>query len=230
MTAGKHLIHLENIVVHEFVSAGFDPACIRRRSGIELPGYYRPAKRWDIVVLDGEVLVAAIEFKSQVGPSFSNNINNRTEEAIGSAIDVWRAYEAGTFGEVRPWLGYFFLLEEAPGSTRPVKLPPTVFPVDDVFEGSSYKDRYRILCQRLVRERLYDAACFLTASGTGDVTIDEPSRELSFAAFAAKIAGRATEIHALRSTRQITSADWGRRLPPGQRNRPTTADGAPTAT
>ena len=121
VTAGKHLIHLENIVVHEFVSAGFDPACIRRRSGIELPGYYRPAKRWDIVVLDGEVLVAAIEFKSQVGPSFSNNINNRTEEAIGSAIDVWRAYEAGTFGEVRPWLGYFFLLEEAPGSTRPVK-------------------------------------------------------------------------------------------------------------
>ena len=48
-------------------------------------------------------LVAAVELKSQVGPSFGDN---RTEEAIGNAVDVWRAYEAGTFGSVRPWLGF----------------------------------------------------------------------------------------------------------------------------
>ncbi len=198
VTAGTHLAALENIVVNEFVASGFHPTCIRRRSGIELPGYYRPAKKWDVVVVDKGLLIAAIEFKSQVGPSFGNNFNNRTEEAIGSATDVWRAYEEGTFGAVRPWLGYFFLLEEAPASTRPVGIPATIFPVETIFEGTSYKDRYRILCQRLVRERLYDAACFLTS--TTDASIDEPEPELSFAVFASKIAGRAAEIQALKST------------------------------
>ncbi|MBT8226778.1 MAG: hypothetical protein HKP61_17130 [Dactylosporangium sp.] len=47
-------------------------------------------------------------------------------------MDVWRAYEQGTFGTVRPWLGYFFLLAEAPGSTRPVALPATAFPVESI--------------------------------------------------------------------------------------------------
>jgi hypothetical protein len=73
--------------------------------------------------------VAALEFKSQVGPSFGNNFNNRTEEAIGSATDVWRAYEEGTYGTVRPWLGYVFLLEETDKSTAPVRISQTVFPV-----------------------------------------------------------------------------------------------------
>ncbi|GAA1772874.1 PaeR7I family type II restriction endonuclease [Luedemannella helvata] len=196
LVVGEH----PNIIVHEFISAGFDPDCVRRNSGIHLPGYYRPAKKWAVVVVDSGLLVAAIEFKSHVGPSFGNNFNNRIEEAIGSAVDVWRAYEEGTFGEVRPWLGYFFLLEDAPRSTKPVSLPTTVFPVDDAFQDSSYTDRYRIFCQRLLRERLYDAACFLTASGTGVTMINEPSRELGFAAFAAKIAGRAAEIHALKAT------------------------------
>jgi len=204
VTAGTHLSALEDIVVQEFLSAGFDASAVRRKTGIELPGYYRPAKKWDVVVVDSGLLVAAIEFKSQVGPSFGNNFNNRTEEAIGSAVDVWRAYEEGIFGEIRPWLGYFFLLEDSAASTKPVSLPNTVFPVDGAFKDSSYKDRYRILCQRLLRERLYDAACFLTASADGEPKLDEPARELGFGAFASKILGRATEIRALKATRQFT--------------------------
>jgi hypothetical protein len=201
VTAGTHLRELENILANEFVAAGFDRSCVRRRSGVELPGYFRPTKKWDLVVMDENLLVAAIEFKSQVGPSFGNNFNNRSEEAIGSAVDVWRAYEAGTFGPVRPWLGYFFLLEEAPAATRPVRLPNTVYEVEAVFEQTSYADRYRILCQRLVRERLYDAACFMTA--TLDSSITEPDPEIGFAMFAAKIAGRAAEIQALKATTRI---------------------------
>jgi hypothetical protein len=203
VTAGGHLAALEDIIVAEFVTAGFDPSSVRRKSGIELPGYYRPAKKWDIVVVEDDYLVAAIEFKSQVGPSFGNNFNNRIEEAIGSAVDVWRAYEEGTFGPARPWLGYFFLLEEAPESTRPVSVPVTVFPVEPIFTATSYKDRYRILCRRLLRERLYDAACFLTSSTDPAFAINEPDDELSFASFASKIAGRATEIQAFRSTRRL---------------------------
>lgn len=203
VTAGGHLAELENIIVDEFVAAGFARESVRRKTGIELPGYYRPAKKWDIVVIDDGCLVAAIEFKSQVGPSFGNNFNNRTEEAIGSAVDVWRAYEEGTFGSNRPWLGYFFLLEEAPGSTKPVAIPTTTFPVESIFNGTSYKDRYQILCRRLLRERLYDAACFLTSSQDPASPINEPDAELAFFAFAAKIAGRATEIQAMKKARRM---------------------------
>jgi hypothetical protein len=188
---------LEGIIVQEFLNAGLPEEAIRRKSGIELPGYYRPAKKWDIVVFHRGHLIAAIEFKSQVGPSFSNNINNRTEEAIGSAADVWRAYEEGTFGKVRPWLGYFFILEEAPKSTNPVGPPTAVFPVEKIFHNTSYTDRYKILCVRLVRERLYDAACFLTTSPGPPATLKEPEPELSFAHFAAAIVGRVAYTQAL---------------------------------
>ena len=197
VTGGGHLDAVAELLEELFIAAGFSPHAVRRTSSIELPGFYRPTKKWDLVVVDEGRLVAAIELKSQVGPSFGNNFNNRTEEAIGNAVDVWRAYEEGTFGGVRPWLGYIFLLEEAPKSTAPVRVAKSVFPVEPVFHSTSYKDRYGILCQRLMRERLYDAACFITSSREPDSPIHQPDTELSFAAFSAAIAGRAAFIKAL---------------------------------
>lgn len=197
VTGGGHLDGIAQLLEDVFVEAGFARSSIRRRSGIELPGYYRPTKSWDLVVVENDVLVAAIEFKSQVGPSFGNNFNNRTEEALGNAVDIWRAYEAGTFGSVRPWLGYVFFLEEAPKSTTPVRLAGTLFQIEEVFHGTSYKDRYQILCERIVRERLYDAACFVTSSADASVPVHQPSPELNFERFLAAIAGRAAYIKAL---------------------------------
>ena len=197
VTGGAHLDALAQVVEEVFASAGLPRSAVRRATSIELPGYYRPTKKWDLVVIDRNRLVAALEFKSQVGPSFGNNFNNRTEEAIGNAVDIWRAYEEGIFGAVRPWLGYVFLLEESEKSTRPVRLAKTLFPVDNVFENTSYLDRYRILCQRLVRERLYDAACFVTSSRAADSPISEPDPELTFSNLAAAIVGRAAYIKAL---------------------------------
>ncbi len=198
VTGGSHLNAVASLLEDLFIENGFPRQAIKRTTSIELPGFYRPTKKWDLVVIEDGVLVAAIELKSQVGPSFGNNFNNRTEEAIGNAVDVWRAYEEGTFGGVRPWLGYIFLLEDAPKSTTPVRLARTVFPVERVFENTSYKDRYRILCQRLVRERLYDVACFATSSRAPGSPIHQPDPELSFNALRAAIAGRAAFIKALK--------------------------------
>ena len=195
VTGGGQLDGVCDLIASVFSSHGFPSSSIRRKSGIVLPGFYRPTKKWDLVVFHRGMLVAAIELKSQVGPSFGNNFNNRTEEAIGNASDIWRAYEEGTFGGLRPWLGYVFLLEEAPGSTKTVSLDPTVYPVERIFTDTSYKARYAILCDRLVKERLYDAAWFLTATKGGEV--DEPVPSLSFASFAAAITGRAAFINAL---------------------------------
>jgi hypothetical protein len=68
-------------------------------SVVTLPGFFRPTKRWDLVIVSAKRLVAAIELKSQVGPSFGNNFNNRTEEAIGAAHDFWTTFREGAFGE-----------------------------------------------------------------------------------------------------------------------------------
>lgn len=197
VTGGAHLDDLVRVFADLFLSAGFAPSAVRRSTGLELPGYYRPTKKWDLVIVQDGILVAAIEFKSQVGPSFGNNFNNRTEEAIGSATDVWHAYQNGTFGSVRPWLGYVFLLERAPASTKPVGLGNSAFAVDPVFHNTSYMDRYRIFCQRLVRERLYDAACFVTSSSDSSDPVEEPDPELSFSNFVAAVAGRIAYVKAL---------------------------------
>ena len=40
-------------------------------------------------------LVAAIEFKSQAGEAIGNNLNNRAEEVVGLASDLWVAFREG---------------------------------------------------------------------------------------------------------------------------------------
>ena len=143
------------------------------------------------------VLAAAIEFKSQVG-SVGKNINNRAEEAVGSATDVWTAHREGRFGIVRPWLGYVLLLEDTPEVRKPVSTSEPFFSVEEVFRGTSYRDRYEIFCRRLVQERLYDAACFVALRRNATDPLEEPASDLSFAAFASAIRERAEALAALR--------------------------------
>lgn len=194
VTGGAHMDPMAELMELIFIDAGFPPSSISRGSAVELPGYFRPEKKWDLVVVHGDTLAAAIEFKSQVGPSFGNNYNNRTEEAIGNAVDIWTAFREGRFGSARPWLGYLFLLEEAPKSTSPVRVREPFFEIDEVFRDASYKKRYEILCRRLLLERLYDAACFVTASADGTAAIHEPAQDLSFGAFARAIRARAAAL------------------------------------
>lgn len=119
--------------------------CIFINSDLELPGYFRPNKKWDLLVVDNGELVIAIEFKSQVGPSFGNNFNNRTEEAMGTALDLWTAYREGVFGtQPSPWIGYFLVLEDCLRSNEPVKVRSPHFEVLHEFIDASYKERYEI--------------------------------------------------------------------------------------
>ncbi len=194
VTGGAQMNALADLVARIFVGEGFTEDSIQRGASLELPGYYRPEKKWDLLVIHEGTLAAAIEFKSQVGPSFGNNFNNRIEEAIGSATDVWTAYREGRFGEVRPWLGYLFLLEDSPRSSQPVGAREPFFKVDRVFRGASYKERYEIFCRRLVRERLYDAACFATGAEDPTKPVNQPAPDLTFAKFAAAIRGRAKAL------------------------------------
>lgn len=126
-----------------------------------LPGYFRPTKDWDMLVMRGSRLVAALEFKSQVG-SFGNNFNNRCEEAIGTAVDLQTAVREEAFGEnPPPFVGWLMLLEDAPEARREKKERSIGFPIFPEFRNASYAERYNILCKKLVQERLYDAAAII---------------------------------------------------------------------
>lgn len=97
------------------MDSGIEEKHIFRDKKLELPGFFRPTKEWDLLVVKNGQMILAVEAKSQVGPSFGNNFNNRTEEAMGSALDLWTAFREGAFNRTsRPWLGYIFLLKTAP--------------------------------------------------------------------------------------------------------------------
>src|SRR6185437_13103249 len=129
VTAGKHLDGFLQLIATLLEEAGLQRSHTYWRAKTELPGWFRAEKNWDLLVVADTELIAVIEFKSQVG-SFGNNFNNRTEEALGSATDLWEAYEKGAFKlSERPWLGYFMLLEDAPAVKRPVKTKQPHFKV-----------------------------------------------------------------------------------------------------
>lgn len=134
-----------------------------RKTNCRLPGYFRATKSWDFLVFYDKVLLAAIEFKSQVG-SFGNNCNNRIEESIGAAQDFLTAGSEGLFGEhSSPFRGWLILVEDCENSRVPVKMQDTHFPVDGAYLGKSYQERYGIYCARAVSRRLYDAAGLIVA-------------------------------------------------------------------
>lgn len=196
VTGGRQMDGFVHLIRRYLAANGVPDAQVFCGKRVELPGWYRPEKQWDLlIVADGE-LFAGIEFKSQVG-SFGNNYNNRTEEAIGSATDLWAAYREGAFKpSARPWLGYMMLLEEAPGSTRPIRAQEPHFKVFPEFKTASYAKRYEILLTKLVRERLYDSACFLLSSSKHGIKgqYAEPAQELTFEKFMASLLARALSV------------------------------------
>src|SRR6266478_3000038 len=196
VTGGRQMDGFVSLVRDYLCKNGLPKTHVYCEKRIELPGWYRPEKKWDLLIVENGQFLAGIEFKSQVG-SFGNNYNNRTEEAIGSACDLWAAYREGAFKpSARPWLGYMMLLEDAPGSMHPVKAREPHFKVFPEFRDASYGKRYEILLTKLVRERLYDSACFLLSDAKHGVKGDyrEPAGELTFEKFIASLLARATAV------------------------------------
>jgi len=186
VTGGAQMDGFIRLFTETIVEAGMDETYVFKKKMIELPGYFRPTKEWDLIVVKDGHLIAAIEAKSQVGPSFGNNFNNRTEEAMGSALDLWTAFREGAFnGGVQPFLGYFFMLEDCAASIRSVGVKEPHFKVFPEFVGASYMKRYELFCRKLVLERHYTAASFVTSdSETGQKGVyKEPANDLSFSIF-----------------------------------------------
>lgn len=172
VTAGKNMDGFVQLAVDVIKANGLSEEDIMlQKRVLTLPGYFRPTKLWDVLAVRRGRLIAALEFKSQVGPSFGNNTNNRAEEAVGTSTDLWTAYREGAFGEsTKPFAGYLFVLEDDPAVHVPVRDQSPHFPVFPEFESASYADRYNILCKRLVQENLFTAATLLLTPKTGAAT------------------------------------------------------------
>lgn len=183
VVGGKNMDAFFGLVADVVAHCGLPPAAVHtRKSRVVLPGYFRATKNWDVLVVHERRLLGVFEFKSQVG-SFGKNFNNRGEEVIGSAADLWVAHHHGAYtdgprrsrdrvGEYDspllnpslqadprpPFLAWLMLLEECEASLANVRCDEPHFPVFEEFRVASYARRYQILCERLVERRLYTAA------------------------------------------------------------------------
>lgn len=191
VTGGKQMNGFCHLVGELLRANGFTDEHIHIEQKLELPGYFRPTKRWDMVVVFEGRLVAALEFKSMAG-SFGNNFNNRAEEAIGTGTDMRVAIRQGALGAgARPWVGWLMLLEDSEESTRPATVKEPHFPVLPEFQNQSIAGRFAGLFRKLVEERLFDSTallmCTRTAGQTGLYT--EPHQDLAMKQFLSSLAG-----------------------------------------
>lgn len=196
VTAGKQLDGFIALLKDIAIQQGVPEECIYV-SQAYLPGYFRSSKDWDfLIVTPKKKLAVAIELKSQVG-SYGNNFNNRTEEAVGSAVDLWTAFREKQFPDQQaPWIGYLTVVGQDEASTSPVKNYEPFFPVRPEFNSASYLDRYRNLCQKLVLERHYSAAALVCTEGPEHYTkmSDDTSIEVFINSFRGYLTGIADEF------------------------------------
>jgi len=165
VTNGKTMDSFRDMIVDVVKRTGPKGLVVHRdKSLVVLPGFFRPTKQWDVLVVHNGRLLVAMELKSLCGPSFGNNANNRCEEALGSAYDFRKAQSEGLFGPgAAPFLGYFILVEDAKGSRQPVASKSPHFATDPYFESASYQRRMEVMCERMIQQQLYACASVLTA-------------------------------------------------------------------
>ncbi len=190
VVGGRQMDGFARLLVDLMIEAGVESTNIFVRA-TELPGFFRPTKEWDVVVVREANLIAAVELKSQVG-SLGNNFNNRVEEALGSSLDLWTAYREGQFQTMpRPFLGYLLLLEDSDRARSAVKVRERHFPVRQEFGDVSYTKRYELFCRKLVLEGCYTAAGFLTAArehADAEPNFSEPASDLTITRFVQELA------------------------------------------
>lgn len=201
VTGGKNMDGFAELVIDLVKANGLGHAEIHQdRALLTLPGFFRPTKLWDLLVMHEGQLIAAIELKSHVGPSFGNNFNNRTEEAVGTAHDLWTAFREDAFGKghPKPLVAWLMLVEDAEKSRVAVKNDEPHFPVFPDFKGASYLKRYDVLCQRLVKEQLYSTASVIATPRTAskDGAFEDLSELTSLKSFVTALAGHFATVAA----------------------------------
>lgn len=205
-------------IVH---SHGLQDAIVLTGRKAQIPGFFRPTKSWDVLIMNHGTLIAAIELKS-IADSFGKNANNRNEEALGSGVDIKEAFEEDAFeGLTRLFTGYLILVEDCQETRASVQIQMKQFRAmeefmlnpetrEDVYvrnaegefpaiDGVSYINRFDILCRRLMQKNLYTAASVIKTprSAIADGEYSAVTRETSIKAFLASLASHTETIAAI---------------------------------
>lgn len=190
VTAGKNLSGFVEYFSELVRANGLMNADVHvSKAVVVLPGFFRPTKEWDIVVVHQGALVAAVELKSMVG-SEGNNFNNRVEEALGNAVDFWTAHEKGAFKFASPpFLGWFMVVGDSEKANSDVGVREPHFEVFSEFHKTSYLDRYRLFCEKAMREKHYTQAAVIASTEKPKGTYRDLSKETGFKAFVSELAG-----------------------------------------
>lgn len=191
VTSGKHLDGIANIIAADIEACGVDSKDIHTgNTNVELPGWFRATKKWDILALRGNDLIAAVELKS-IYASYGNNLNNRAEEAVGESTDAMYSVDRKLMNTTTPPLfAYALIVKKDQKSSSKCNAPKEpFFKADPVFTDTSYIERFEILCQRLRREGLFGAVWFVVVDPATGI-VEEPNSELTYDKFIAEIKGK----------------------------------------
>jgi hypothetical protein len=219
--SGKTLdafVSLFTWIVH---NNGLPDAIVLTGRSAQVPGFFRPTKSWDLLIMNHNTLIAAIELKS-IADSFGKNANNRNEEALGSGVDIKEAFAEDAFeGLTRLFTGYLILVEDCRETQSSVQIQMKQFRAMEDFmlkpemrqklyvrntkgefpqiEGVSYMKRFDILCRRLMQKNLYTAASVIKTprSAKTDGSFSSVTIETSIKAFLASLASHSETIAAL---------------------------------
>ena len=66
VTGGAQMDGFIRLFTEIIVEAGMNERYVFRKKLLELPGFFRPTKEWDLLVIKNGQLIVAIEAKSQV--------------------------------------------------------------------------------------------------------------------------------------------------------------------
>jgi hypothetical protein len=85
--SGRHMEPIELLLLDFLTECGVSTASIFRGKKTDIPGYFRPEKNWDILIVERKALVLAIELKSQAGNEIGKNYYNRVSGQSKPASD-----------------------------------------------------------------------------------------------------------------------------------------------
>lgn len=200
---GSTMLAFEKVLIDVLVENGIDPDDIFTGASAIVPGYFRATKKWDVLVRKetpyGNVLIGLIELKSIKG-SVGNNANNRVEEAVGSGYDFQKSNSKLGLSSINteyfepPFVGYMFLMGYHEKNEGGGKISSPLFDLDEEFVSSdvnqmNYKKRFEILSYRLLESGLYSSTALLLEDPYIEEGYTEPSVQLSFYNFVARMLG-----------------------------------------
>jgi hypothetical protein len=195
-------------ITKSLVEQGIDESWIQVGHHAMLPGAYGLGRSWDLTVVKDGVPLGAITLTSHNAPI--KNFNNRVRELTSTAFDVRRQYASPELHDLRPCLGFFFILILADSQQADASASRPSGTHQKIGGGLPFQERYGKVFRQFRADGLYDsvAYCAVTAEGA-DASVAEPLPDMAIDSFLAHFAERVLSLAGVLETTGVTAASFG---------------------